>query len=101
MNNRIEHPVWGVYDLYRTARLNVKYYAARMHRLEQINFWMELFIAVTAPSSAITGLWFWDTQIGGILWKSLGMVAAVAAILKPLVLLSKKMKEYNEVLSGY
>ncbi|WAK01355.1 hypothetical protein [Methylobacter sp. YRD-M1] len=95
------HPVWGVYDLYRTARLNVKYYSARLDRLETWNLTLELILAITAPSSAVAGLWFWDTEIGSIAWKLLGVIAAVTAVIKPVINLPKKMKSYGEVLSGY
>jgi len=101
MANKKNHPVWGVYDLYRTARLNVKYYSARLHRIELCNLCMELVIAATAPSSAIAGLWFWNLPIGSIAWKVLGIIAAIFAVTKPILMLSKRMKAYNETLSGY
>lgn len=95
------HPVWGVYDLYRSAKLNVRYYSARLHRIESTNIGMELVIAACAPSSAIAALWFWDTPFGALVWKLLGVIAAIAAVAKPIMMLPKKMKAYNEVLAGY
>lgn len=101
MKNQTNHPVWGVYDLYRTARLNVKYYSARLHKVELWNLGMDLVIAATAPTSAIAALWFWNTTIGSMAWKVLGIIAAVAAVTKPILMLPKRMKAYNETLAGY
>jgi hypothetical protein len=101
MVDRMNHAVWSVYDLYRTARLNVKYYSTKLHRREQLNIGIELIIAVTAPSSAVAGLWFWDTSLGSILWRVLGVAAAIAAVIKPILMLPKQIKAYNEVLTGY
>ncbi len=99
--NEKNHPVWGVYDLYRTARLNYKYYSAKLNRTELVVFWMDLILLVTAPSSAIAGLWFWDNPTGEVLWKYLGSIAAIVAIIKPLLNITKKIKRYEELRSGY
>jgi len=99
--SRETHPAWTVYDKLRTARLNVKYYSRRLQSIERENFGIELVLAVAAPSSAVAGLWFWDTTYGKIAWQCLGIVAAAAAILKPLLGLAKRIKEYESVLSGY
>ncbi|MBI3666660.1 MAG: hypothetical protein HY236_10635 [Acidobacteria bacterium] len=99
--SRETHPVWTVYDKLRTARLNVKYYSRRLSGLERKNFFIELVLLATAPSSAIAGLWFWETTYGKLAWQYLGIVAAIAAILKPLLGLTKRIKEYESVLSGY
>jgi hypothetical protein len=96
-----DHPVWDVYDLLRTARLNVKYYSYRLSEIEAQNFILELIILCSAPTSAIAGLWFWETLPGEIIWKIFGVIAAFVAILKPLLSLTKKIKEFDGVLSGY
>lgn len=98
---REQHPVWGVYDLLRTARLNVKYYSARLAYFKRWNFVLELVLAVMAPSSVIAGLWFWKTSNGQVVWTSLSVIAAVAALLKPLLQLEKKVGAYTETLAGY
>lgn len=98
---RETHPVWTVYDRLRTARLNVKYYSRRLERLERQNFWIELVLMATAPSSSIAGFLFWKTEYGNLAWKCLGVIAAVAAILKPLLGLAKRIKELESVLTGY
>jgi hypothetical protein len=99
--NEDHNPVWEVYDLYRTSRLNVKYYAALLHRTEFRNSILEFILACSAPTSAVAGLWFWDSDIGKEIWKYFGIIAALAAVTKPLLTLPKKIKEYESMLSGY
>ncbi len=94
-------PVWSVYDLYRDARLNVKYYSARLHSIERLNFLFEFVLLATAPSSAVASLWFWSTDLGSFVWKGFGAVAAFIAILKPCLGLTQKIKSFEQVLSGY
>lgn len=96
-----DHPVWDVYDLYRTTRLNVKYFSARLSRLQRINFWMEFILAATASSSAIAAFALWQTSIGGKVWQALGALAAVLAIMKPLLNLTEKIRKIEEVITGY
>lgn len=98
---RETHPVWTVYNKLRTARLNVKYYSRRLDILERRNFWIELILLGTAPSSAIAGLWFWETEQGKIIWQYFGIVAAIVAVLKPVLGLTKRIKEFESVLTGY
>jgi hypothetical protein len=95
------HPVWVVYDLLKTARLNVKYYAARLNSIERQNFGIELVITIAAPTSAVTGIWLLKTDLGQELWKYLAGIAAIAAVLKPLLKLSTKIKHMEQCLSGY
>jgi hypothetical protein len=99
--DRTQHPVWTVYDELRTARLNVKYYSRRLCSVERANLGLEIVLSVAAPSSAIAGLGFWETVPGQILWKLFAVIAALAAVLKPLLNLSKRIKKYQSVLSGY
>jgi len=98
---RESKPVWAVYDKLRTARLNVKYYCCRLQVLEREDFWIELVLLVTAPSSAVAGLWFWKTDLGRTAWQYLGVIAAIAAVVKPLLRLTKRIKDLESVISGY
>lgn len=101
MEDRSSHPAWTVYDKLRTARLNVKYYSRRMESTERLNLLFDLILAAAAPTSAIAGLWFWNTDIGKVVWQYFGGVAAIIAILKPPLSLPKRIKQYESVLSGY
>lgn len=98
---REDHPVWSVYDRLRSARLSVKYYCRRLENAERWNFWLDLILLITAPSSAVAGLWFWDTPTGQLAWKWIAIPAAIVAVVKPLLHLTKKIKDYEAVVSGY
>jgi hypothetical protein len=93
--------VWTVYDKLRTARLNVKYYSCRLQSAERWNVALEFVLLVSAPSSAVAGLWFWETPAGHTVWQYLGAIAAFSAVLKPLLGLTKRIKEYEGIVSGY
>jgi hypothetical protein len=101
MSEREKHPVWGLYDQLRTARLNVKYFGVKLCRVERVSFALDFILMVAAPSSAVAGLWFWNTPTGEIIWRYFGIVAALAAILKPLLSFSKKIISYSDILAGY
>jgi hypothetical protein len=98
---RSQHPVWEVYDLYRTARLNVKYYSCLLHRAEIKYRILEVILLCAAPTSSVAGLWFWETSIGQELWKYFGAISAIAAVIMPVLGLPKKIKEYESIVSGY
>src|SRR3954451_6385755 len=66
-----------VYDDYRKARLNVKFYGRKLGRLQATNLVMELSIAV-GRSGVIAALAIWKTDQGKF-W--LALIAAIAAIL--------------------
>src|SRR5215467_5935983 len=96
---REDHPVWTVYDRLRSARLNVKYYGRRLQFCERCTFSLEFLLAATAPSSAVAGLWFWATELGHMVWQYAGIAAALAAVAKPPLNLTRKIKAYESVLA--
>jgi hypothetical protein len=103
-NNKMEtmdSPVWAVYDRLRSARLSVKYYCWRLQTAERWSFWIDIVLVISAPTSAVAGLWFWQTVVGALLWKSLGVLSAVVAGIKPMLHLNKKIKDYEGCVSGY
>lgn len=102
MNQRrdLKHPVWEVYDDYRTALMNVKIQKAELKRLRRINYWIEIPLAITA-SASVAGLWIWGTVAGGYIWKTLGLISAFLAVLKPLLKIPDKIQQRGEMLADY
>jgi len=95
-----DHPIWDVYDQYRTARLNVRYYQYGLKRLRRHNFRIELVLAISV-SSGVAGLWFWETAVGGIVWKIFLTLAAFTAVVKPLLKLSDRIQEQSVILAAW
>lgn len=95
------HQVWAVYDKFRTIRLNVHYYGRRLQTFERYNFWIETTLAIFAPSSAVAGLWFWRMEYGKMVWLFFGAITAVLSAIKPILGLTKRIKAFEGILSGY
>lgn len=79
------HPVWDVYDEYRTARYEQKVIACKIKPEKRRKFWFELALALFTPTSAIAGLFFFNTPEGKVIWQVCLLVAAVLAVAKPLL----------------
>ena len=94
------HLVWEVYDEYRGAKRDVKYFGARLAFLKGINFCLEFIVAIST-SSSVAGLWLWQGFWGGYIWKILGAVAVVLVVAKPRVNLPATICWMTEVFEGY
>ena len=95
------HPVWTVYDRLRDACLNTKYFGRRLSTIKRLNLALDLILAISAPSSAVTGLWLWNTTDGQIAWKIFSILSALIAVTKPLLGQFLSASAYEAVLSGY
>lgn len=95
------HPVWTLYDKLRSTCLSCKYYGRQLAKVERQNFLLEIILAASAPTSAIAGLFFWKTPTGALVWQGFGLLAAVVAVVKPLLHLPRRIKEYESQLSAY
>lgn len=100
MHNSSQHPVWAVYDEYRTARLNAKYYTEKLRRTTRSNFLIELLLALSS-SSAVAAIWLLQTPVGELAWKVLGPVAAILAVYRPVAKLSDKLKALEQRVTAY
>ncbi len=93
-------PVWQVYDLYRTVRLNTEYYRWQLAAVTRRNFWVEIVLAAAA-SSALGGVWVFSDLLDGALWKALGAVAALLAIYQPVAKPSERIRKLEERVTRY
>lgn len=100
MNSK-KHPVWGLYNTLRTARLNVKYYSIKLHRAKTLSVWMNVIVATTAPGSTLAGIFLWETTIGDVLWKCLGIVAALVGLTRPFLGLEENIANYKALTEGF
>lgn len=91
-------PVWDLYDAYRNARFNVRYYSELLHRTRLRSSGIDIALAITAPSSALAGL---VKQKLPDAWVYLSAITAVLALIKPIIRLNDRMRILNECVTGY
>lgn len=97
----LSHPVWNIYDLLKTARLNVLYYENKLINTERALITMQIVLAAAVPSSAIAGFKIWDFWLGEYAWEIFASFASFVAFIQPFLGLPKKTKKYSELVDGY
>lgn len=100
-SNSVDHPVWDVYDEYRTARFNVKYYCELLERERKANIAVEITLALSASGSALGALQVFHGSGGHLAWQVLGVVAAALAVAKPLVNWAERIRKIEASIAGY
>ena len=100
-NRNMNHPVWNVYDLLKTARLNVLYYEDKLQNAERTLVAMQIILAAAVPSSAIAGFKIWDFWLGEYAWEIFVSLSSLVAFIQPFLGLPKKAKKYSELVDGY
>ncbi len=98
---REDHPFWEVYNHWRTAKLNIRYYSHYEYAHNAWNIIFEIAIAITTPTGAIAALWFWNTDWGAVLWKVLLVIASICSVLKPILKLQSKCAYFHQILTEY
>jgi len=89
-----------VYEVYRDALLNRKYYAQRMTFHKTVNQYYEIILAM-GTSSTIAAWAFWKTGLGELAWTLIGGLVAVLVILKPIFQLSKEIERFTKLYIGW
>jgi hypothetical protein len=91
-----------IYDAYRDAALNRLYYGIKLARYRQLNFWVEIAIAIGATGSGgIAGFAVWGTIPGSYVWLVISGLAAVLALVKPVLQLGGRIENYTKLYAGY
>ena len=92
--------VLTLYDDYRTALMNAKYYGRKIEVLTRITLVFDIGTALAA-SGAFAGLTFWNDGIGKNAFSVLlGCTAAISA-LRPFLRLPDKISRYSKLYYGY
>ena len=89
-----------LYDKYRTAMLNRKYYGIRLSNFQKTNLWIEISIAI-GTSSALGSWAIWKDGYGVFAWAIIAGFSAVLAVIKPLLQLSKQIERYSKLFAGH
>jgi hypothetical protein len=91
-----------IYDSYRTALLNRRYYSAKLARFQKYNSFMEIAIALGATGSGgVAGLAIWGSITGQYAWLLITAVATILGIVKPVLQLGKEIEKYTNLFSGH
>lgn len=89
-----------LYRTYRTASLNRKYYACRLITYRRWNLALE--IALALGTSGTIGAWaIWTVGYGKYAWAAIAGLAAILALLKPILALPKQIERYTKLFAGY
>lgn len=90
-----------IYDNYRDVLLSSDYYACRLVYLKRCNLYYEIILALGASGGLVAGWYIWKTSYGQPVWASFSGVAAVLAILKPILKISEEVGRYSKLYTGY
>jgi hypothetical protein len=101
MTRDLTHPVWRVYDEYRSTKLSIKYYCCLYESIGRRNLGLEVMIAITASGSALAGLTVWQTDWGKPLWQVLAVIVATLAVAKPLLKYDQRIQQLQELIVGH
>ncbi len=96
----LEAELRRLYDKYRTALLNRKYYGHKLESFQRTNLIFEMLVAI-GTSSAIGAWAIWRDDIGTIIWALLTGVTALIAVIKPLLQLPRKIEKYSKLFAGH
>lgn len=73
-----------IYRDYRNMCLSKKYYACRLKRIQQYNFWYEIILAV-GTSGTVAGWAIWQQPNWQTVWIVIGAVVAIFTVIKPII----------------
>jgi hypothetical protein len=97
--------VFEVYDLLRTAMLNVEYFTIKLEDAQRKQFLLQVFLAIVVPSSGaaggVAGLKVWNTPYGGYVWGALALIATILAVAQPFLKLTEAIQAYESSVSWF
>jgi len=85
-----------VYDCYRNALFNRKYYAAKLARVQRQNRAIEIFGAL-ATSSAVGSWGLWQSPTGQWFWKIAAAAVVIVNLVKPVLNWQKDVERYTSL----
>lgn len=100
-SKRLDHPVWMVYNMQRTACFNAKYYGHKLRSLERQSRLIDAIIAIAAPTSGIAGLAIWQSSYGKEIWAWIPTVATFLIVYKAATKTTNKLKELEKRVTAY
>lgn len=90
-----------IYELQCLSRMNAIYYELRLSRVQLINTTLDIFIALTASGSGLATLLSSADSPFKHAWTALAVLAAIAAIIKPIYAPGKMIEAFTRQQHGY
>src|SRR5216684_5298611 len=82
-----------IYDAYRSALLNRKYYGCQLDSYRKMNRASDIVLAIATPG--MVGAWaIWHSQTGQLLWGVIASSVSLLAVVKPIFNWSKEIDRY-------
>lgn len=100
-NNEFCERLDQIYDAYRTASMNHKYYGYRLAAYSKFNWIYEVAVAIGSSTSAVAAWPVWSTQGGKQIWTVFTGLVGLCVVLKPFLRLSQKVEQYSQLYLGY
>lgn len=97
-NTRVQ--INGIYDDYRKAFMNRLYYECRVQRLQKINLYYEIVLAV-GTSGTIAAWYLWETPLGKRAWPIFAGGVAILSIIKPILKLPERIEKLSKLQISY
>jgi hypothetical protein len=90
-----------MYDTYRTAAMNEKYYANRLTHLTNWNRYYEIALAI-GTSTAIAAWAIWEQNSWArVFWAVFSGLITLLAIIKPFLKMPEGIEKYSTLHTGY
>jgi hypothetical protein len=89
-----------IYRDYRNVCLSRKYYEYRLKRVHSTNFWYEAVLAF-GTSGTVAGWAFWSNPTGQAIWIGIGIIVALATIVKPILKLPDDLERLTTLSTKY
>ena len=97
---QLRRELTDIYDNYRTASMNSKYYARRLTRISRFNAIYEATQALGASSTIAT--WsLWKSETGKQIWAAFAGLVGLLVVLKPFFKLHQKIEQFSKLHTGY
>jgi hypothetical protein len=85
-----------IYDAYRSALLNRKYYGCQLDFYRKLNRATDIALAIATPS--MVGGWaIWHTQTGQVLWAMIAAAVSLLAAVKPIFNWPRDIDRYSRL----
>jgi hypothetical protein len=86
-----------IYNAYRNALLNRKYYGCQLDLYRKLNRTTDVILAIFTPTTAVAGWAVWKTETGATLWAWIAGGTAILALLKPFLDWPKDIDRYSRL----